>query len=209
MIGPTESPLAIHQALLLAAGGSRRLGQPKQLLQQAGQPLVRKMAEYALATRPERLLCVIGAEESPVTSALTGLDPDRLQLCRNPDWQAGLASSLQQAAPLLLQSGLPVLILGCDQLQLSPARLQALLALALAAPERVTVCDYGPASGLPAVLPVTLFERVAELSGDNGLKRFWQHLPQQRLSAPELAFDLDTPAELALARQNGWLDSAD
>lgn len=207
-----------HNVLLLAAGGSRRLGQPKQLLRINGQALVRHMLECALATRPAKVFVVVGAESAAVTTALSGLDKVPLHYIENANWPSGLASSLQAAAPALLAAGLPVLILGCDQIRLTPVRLQALLDISrsVSAPntasffdtaDTVTVCDYGTAVGLPVLVPVTLFRRVAELKADQGLKALWQGLPMQRLSAPELGFDLDTTDDLALARRHGWLDA--
>lgn len=201
-----------HHALLLAAGGSHRLGQPKQLLRKTGRPLVRWLAECALACQPERVFVVAGACAASVKAALAGLSGDeegRLDVLDNPLWPSGLASSLQRAAPLLARAGLPVLVLGCDQPRLEPGRLAELLALAARAPDRVTVCDYGAAMGLPALVPAALFAEAGKLNADQGLKRLWQTRPVQVLAAPELAFDIDTPADLAQARQNGWLDPAE
>ena len=60
-------------AVVLAAGGSRRLGEPKQLLRLSGQPLVRRAALAALGSRAERVLVVTGARAREVEAALAGL----------------------------------------------------------------------------------------------------------------------------------------
>ncbi|MFZ5842021.1 MAG: nucleotidyltransferase family protein [Pseudomonadota bacterium] len=194
-----------HVALLLAAGGSTRLGRPKQLLTRNGVPLVRCMAEAALATMPENLFVVVGAEATRMHEALATLP---VTFIVNERWQQGLASSLQAAAPLLSQQALPVLVLGCDQPALTVAHLQKLLAQPRPT-DGVRVTDYGAAVGLPALVPAALFQQAGQLRADQGLKALWQQRAPHKVLAPELAFDLDTEADVVNARARGWLDAAD
>lgn len=208
MAGLKTAPSAnadAHVALLLAAGGSTRLGRPKQLLTRNGVPLVRCMAEAALATRPEKLFVVVGAEAASVRIALATLP---VHVIVNERWQDGLASSLQTAAPLLSQQALPVLVLGCDQPALTVTHLQKLLARPRPT-DGVTVTDYGEALGVPALVPAALFQQAGQLRANQGLKTLWQSRAMQKMFAPELAFDLDTEADVVSARLHGWLDAAD
>ena len=78
-------------------------------------PLVRRVAERALTTRPSAFVVVTGAHDEAVRAALTGLPLHRV--C-NRDWQEGLASSLRCGAAALKDHIGSVLILGCDQIRL-------------------------------------------------------------------------------------------
>ncbi len=62
-----------HAVVLLAAGGSRRLGAPKQLVDVDGESLVRRAARAALATDPSQALVVVGAHADAVWSAVADL----------------------------------------------------------------------------------------------------------------------------------------
>lgn len=192
-----------HVAVLLAAGSSRRLGQAKQLLRQNGVALVRRMAECALATAPRELLVITGAETAAVRAALADINA---RLHHNPDWHSGLASSLQCAARALTAHDGAVLLLGCDQPLLQPTHLLQLLAASNPA-TGIAISDYGSGAGIPVRVPASLLQQADQLRGDAGFKTLWAMQPVQTVPAPALAFDLDTPADLALAIANGWLDA--
>jgi|SRR4051812_38877219 molybdenum cofactor cytidylyltransferase len=77
--------------LVLAAGGSSRMGRPKQLLDYRGKPLVRHVAETALAVAGDRVVVVVGAEGGKVGGRVRDL-PVRVVL--NKRWEAGIGSSI-------------------------------------------------------------------------------------------------------------------
>ena len=193
------SALNAHAILLLAAGGSRRLGQPKQLLSLNNKPLVRHIAELALATAPARMTVVTGCQAEAVSAALAGLP---VQTAFNPLWSQGLAGSLQVGAESLRTHPGSVLVLACDQWQLSTAHLHKMLAAAATA--QVVVTEYGQARGLPALLPMAMLQQAKTLQGEQGLKALWQHQPHWAVQAPELGADIDTPTDLQHAIEAGF-----
>jgi molybdenum cofactor cytidylyltransferase len=80
-------------AIVLAAGRSTRMGGPNKVLAEiGGQPLVRIVAEQALASRAGPVIVVTGHERAKVEAALAGL---RVRLVHNPDYAAGLSTSLK------------------------------------------------------------------------------------------------------------------
>lgn len=194
-----------HAALLLAAGGSARLGRPKQLLSRESEPLVHRAARLALATAPSRLLVVLGAQREAVAQALADLS---CECIAHAGWRAGLGSSLAAAAPQL-QGADAVLVLACDQPALELRHLQALLEGARAAASGCAATRHGAALGVPAVVPGAWFADASTLAGDRGFGARLRTQPPGAvfaLQAPELAFDLDTPNDLARARMSGLAD---
>jgi molybdenum cofactor cytidylyltransferase len=94
---PREAPPAADGrrvgAIVLAAGRSTRMGGPNKLLAEiGGKPLVRFVAEQALASRATPVVVVTGHERAKVEAALTGL---RVRFAYNPDYAAGLSTSLK------------------------------------------------------------------------------------------------------------------
>jgi len=88
--------------VVLAAGGSTRLGQPKQLLDWRGEPFIRAVVNTALQANLWPLVVVTGAYASDVESALEGFD---LIIAHNERWQEGQASSIRAALESLFTNG--------------------------------------------------------------------------------------------------------
>jgi molybdenum cofactor cytidylyltransferase len=197
-----------HAAVVLAAGGSRRLGRPKQLLTRDGETLVHRAARLALDTSPRRLLVVVGAHRDEVANALHGIDCETVL---NREWQHGLAGSLRAAAARLRPRDAPILILGCDQPALEIAHLEALVAGAAASSAHCAATLHGELRGIPAVVPHAWLAHVDALSGDRGFGarlRALAHGSLFALDAQELACDLDTEDHVRTAVARGWLDAA-
>jgi len=168
-----------HDAVILAAGGSRRLGRPKQLLTRHGEALVASVARMVLATNPERTIVV--------------------EL-----WSTGMASSLRLAAGELAGRERSTLVTVVDQPALEVRHLLALLAMH--GDDRDTVSRYGDARGVPVVLRASTLSRGMELEGDAGFRDLWRDLAPRSVRADELGDDLDDEADLRRAVAAGWLD---
>ncbi len=195
-----------HDAVVLAAGGSRRLGQAKQLLTREGETLVHRCVRLAAATTPQRLLLIVGSDADAVVAAVADLPVD---IHRNAEWEEGLASSLRLAAGVLADAARPCLLLICDQPALEAAHLQRLregfAARGCAATRHDDSC------GVPALVPAELLARASGLAGDRGLRGLLAARGRERialLDAPELTRDLDTTGDLREARARGWIDPA-
>lgn len=198
---------ASHAAIVLAAGGSRRLGRPKQLLRRAGETLLHRAARLASETNPQRVLVVLGAHRDSCELALADIACD---IVINEDWQSGMAGSLRVAAAALAGHRASTLLLACDQPALETAYLQQLLAGAVTASSGCAATLHADKRGVPAVVAPSLLAEAARLQADHGLGGRLRLLPDDAvwtLRAPELEFDLDTEADVEAAIARGWLDA--
>ena len=195
-----------HVAVVLAAGGSRRLGRSKQLLLRDGETMVHRTVRMALATQPARVLLVVGGDADTLRSAVADLD---VEIVFNAAWEEGLASSVRAAAVALASSQARCLLLGCDQPALQVSHLRELLEGASVSDSACAATVHGDALGIPVVVTTSVLAEARELVGDRGLRAVLQRMPRESihvLEASELQFDLDTPADVQMAVERGWLD---
>lgn len=112
--------------IVLAAGGSTRLGSPKQSVMFEGQTLLQRAVSTAIAGDLGPIVVVLGAQSEVMYKQLSGLP---IQIVENEDWQLGMGSSLRvgvsTAAKSYPHAGGFLLML-CDQPFLTPAHLRAL-----------------------------------------------------------------------------------
>lgn len=197
--------MAKHVGVVLAAGGSSRLGVSKQLLHRDGETLVHRAVRLVVATGAARVVVVLGAGHDRITRELADLPHIPVV---NMGWQQGLAGSLRAAAPHVT-SAVAVLVVACDQPALDENHLRVLLAGAQAAPLRCAATDTGSVLGIPAVVPGGWFAQL-QAEGDRGFRERLRSAPADaifRLWAPELALDIDTPNDLKEAASLGLADS--
>lgn len=199
-----KAVLANLAVLILAAGFSRRLGQPKQLLLKNGKSLVLHTAELALELKPQSTIAVIN-NNIDIKNALKDIP---IQLVLNSQANTGMASSLQIAARFFKNHHGPLLILGIDQPLLDAAYLQQLVQYSIQKPDMNIVSHYAQTMGIPAIVQPELLQQSEILSGDTGLKKLLMQQPEKliTLPAPQLGFDIDTPDDLLYAREQDWID---
>jgi len=213
-----DSMRLAHCVIILAAGQSHRLGQPKQILKIQGQPLLRHMAQLALATTPANVSIVVPQTYPEIGQSVESLAID---LVPNPTPETGMALSLSLSIDAMkakltnpsaaLSLDPAVFIMGVDQVRLTSAHLQQLLTQYQACEDTlVTASQYDGVIGLPLVIRWSqLLAWQPQLTGDKGLRKLIRDLPDSSYSTidfPELAHDIDTPEQYEKARQQGWLD---
>lgn len=154
-------------AVVLAAGGSRRMGgRNKLLLPVAGAPMVRRVADAAVASRADTVVVVTGHQAGAVTAALAGL---ALTIVHNRDFATGLAGSLArglQALPLDVTAAL--VCLG-DMPWVEARHLDRLLAAREdTAGGSVWVPTWAGRRGNPVLWSRAWFPTLVALEGDGG-----------------------------------------
>jgi CTP:molybdopterin cytidylyltransferase MocA len=183
-----------HALVLLAAGGSRRLGEPKQLLRFGGETLVRRAACLGLATAPAEAVVVCGAHAEAVWNEVADL-PLRRIVCTQ--WEAGLGESLALGLGALSGDIDGALVLLCDQPALDAGHLLALRDAWRTDPARAAASAYAGVLGVPALLPRRWFRALSEGGHDRGARDLLRaHADQvHAIAAPPLAEDIDTPSQ--------------
>ncbi|HMQ30137.1 MAG TPA: nucleotidyltransferase family protein [Chloroflexaceae bacterium] len=192
--------------VLLAAGRSARMGQPKQLLTWRGRPLVRHAAETALASRLAGLVVVLGAEAPAVRAALAGMGGP-VQTVECADYSAGQAASLRCGLAALPGSARAAVVLLVDQPLVGPELLDRLIDAFEADPAALAVVPrYQGRRGNPALLAAGLFDELRELAGDTGARALLErHAGRVRWldwPDPAVLLDADTPEAYARLRDS-------
>ena len=184
-----------HAAIVLAAGASTRLGQAKQLVEIDGEPQLRRVTRYALATRPVDCIVVLRRNAGHIEAALDGLAARILCI---GDANEGMAASLRAGVAALDARCAGALVVLTDQPALGEAHLERMCAAWRDAPARAVASAYAGVIGTPALLPRSWFEAVAALRGDVGARALLRERSAQTVAieAPELARDLDVPDDL-------------
>ena len=193
-------------AVILAAGASTRLGQPKQLLEIDGQPMVARALAAALEALAGPVVVVLGANADSVRSACrtasqSGHSSNRVLFANNPDWAEGMGSSirigiraLEAAAPNLDAA----LIAVCDQPAFSTQSILRLVEALTTPGKSIAAARYSGRNGTPVIFRREHFDLLANLTGDRGAQRLLALNPAKVASVemPELALDIDQPSDL-------------
>lgn len=183
-------------AVLLAAGASRRLGQPKQLIQLGNESLLRRTARLALASGCSPVFVVLGYEAEQLCPELDGLP---VLAITNENWAEGIGSSLRCGVAAAQRTRAEnVLLLVCDQPRLSLEHLQSLLARHYRTGAPITASCYEERVGVPAIFALPLFPELLEIRGDRGARQVIERHAAvvQVVAWPEGAMDLDWPEQL-------------
>lgn len=181
--------------LLLAAGGSRRLGRPKQLLRLDGRPLILRQIGI-LADTCEAVVVVLGGNAERVRPLLAGAG---VEIADNPDWATGMASSLRTGLRAVPAAADGVMVLLCDQFRILRNDLLRLRGAWEKEPRRIAAARWDGGRGAPAIFPRSAFERLESLRGERGARALLEQDPAA-VSWVELAaaaHDLDTQRDLA------------
>lgn len=180
-------------AVILAAGTSARLGQPKQLVRLGKETLLDRAVRTAREAGCGTVLIVLGADADRIEAGAEALG--EAIVVRNHCWREGMASSIRAAVAILPPGTAGVVLTVCDQPAVTAEHLGALMR----DPGRLTASRYAGRNGVPAYLPASFFGRLATLEGDAGARELLRNADSIELPGGEL--DVDTPADLDRARE--------
>jgi molybdenum cofactor cytidylyltransferase len=202
MATPRHDP-ASPVVLLLAAGEGNRFGSIKQLVDIAGEPMVRRVARIALASGLP-VIVVTGAHAAQVEAALDDL---LLHIVRCEDWHLGMGNSLA-AGVRALASRFPqassTLICLADQPLLDAPFIRTMVQRHAQAPDRLLASEQNGVPGPPVLFPRDCFEKLIAHAGPRGARALLeQEAARVEIFGSDNVIDVDTPDDLR--RVQDWL----
>lgn len=189
---------SVHEkvaGVILAAGGSKRFGQTKQLLLWRGKPFVRQVTETALSTGLEPVVVVSGADAERVEAAVQDLP---VRIARNAEWQSGLSSSLQAGLRFLPPTTGAAVFLLADQPQVPATLVRALVESHRRGLPPILAPQVRGQRATPVLFDRCTFPALLVLSGDVGGRVLFATFPVVYLPWHDesLLVDVDRPADL-------------
>ena len=154
--------------MILAAGGSRRLGQPKQLVPWKGTNLLNHTIREAQKVEHSDIMVVLGEPDLDLVSSLDA----GIRYSFNPDWNLGMGSSIAHGIKQLDKDKYQGVILSvCDQPFISTDNFSNLISKFEQQKKGIIVSNYGDTiTGPPSLFASKYFERLSKLIGDVGAK---------------------------------------
>ena len=185
--------------VVLAAGASRRMGRPKQLLPVAGRPLLEGVVASACASRLDEVLVVLGARADEIAAAV---DLGRARLVHNPDHSAGMSTSLRAGLAALGPAVDRAMIVLGDQPAISAELLNRLLDMQEESGLPAAALSFDGLLHPPVVLARALWGDLESLEGDVGCRAVIRARPELVAALPAEGglrhpVDVDTPEDYA------------
>ncbi len=178
--------------IILAAGSSSRLGQPKQNLVYKGKTLLQRAVETALASICETVVVVLGANTEVIKPTIANYG---VEIVENSDWSEGMASSIRTGVKKVLQISPDVqsiILMLCDQ----PHVDTYLINLLVAAKAHLGICasSYHDTIGPPVLFDSIYFEDLLALEGTEGAKKVMYKYQEKVKEIPfaQGRIDIDT-----------------
>jgi len=186
--------------VILAAGGSSRFGEIKQLLPWKNKNIINTVVETAALADLDPILVVLGANAGLIQASL---DNETIQVVTNPDWDKGQSTSLKAGVTAIRHTVDGVLFLLCDQPHLTVNLVNAVVEEGLRSGKVVTpIIDDRRAN--PVYFPASCFPLFDTLEGDAGGRQIIPACPHTTLPWLDdwMARDIDTPEDYRVLREH-------
>jgi molybdenum cofactor cytidylyltransferase len=183
-------------AIVLAAGESRRMGQPKLLLPFGGKTVIEAVLDSVKASPAGRILVVVGAEAAPVEDKAKKYGA---LVTINPDYRSGMLSSVQCGFLQLPPEAEAALVFLADQPAIKPCVAEALVKAFKDTSRGIIVPIFDRRRGHPVLISTQYRTEIGTLDREVGLRQLLDRHPQDILEIPvddpAVLRDLDTPED--------------
>ena len=184
--------------VILAAGSSRRLGRPKQLLDLGGEPLLWHTIRNAIRSGLSEVLVVLGSRAEEIRVAVGDVGQRTMV---NPDFAEGQSTSLVVGMDAVSTEADAVVILLGDQPLVSPAAIDRLVEAYKGRDGEIVQAAYEGVPGNPVLFGRSLFGELTAVTGDEGarsvIKRHAEAVVRVEVGDVAEAIDVDTEADYA------------
>ena len=183
--------------ILLAAGESRRMGTPKQLLSYKGDSLIRHTATMAAASECNPTVVVIGANSDRISLELENLP---VRVTYNTQWQQGMSASIAKGIDTLLKMNInfdAFVVALADQPLITATIYNRLVERYRSNRPQAIASNYSDTIGVPALFDRTLIPKLLKMKQQGGAKQLLHKYSDRafNLDLPEAAIDIDTPTD--------------
>jgi molybdenum cofactor cytidylyltransferase len=183
--------------IILAAGGSSRMGKPKQLLSVNGQPLLLHVVDHALSTSAQQVMVVLGSQPDLHADLLESYPVD---IVINYTWEKGIGNSIKTGVRSLLNRHKQldgILLMVSDQPVITYEYLLTLMNTFKDSDKSIIASSYSNTLGVPAIFAKDHFDQLMELEDSQGAKTLMIKHNEKVLTidCPQGAIDLDTPED--------------
>ena len=181
--------------VILAAGESKRMGVPKQILPIFGVPMLKYLVDEVLDTEAHPVTVVVGANKTKIIPLLENIP---IGIIDNPDWQKGMGSSIKMGlvGSYLITKGFDGLIFMTSDMPFVDAQvINKLIKTAREFPEKTIIASrYAGTLGIPVLYKKERFEDILDMKPEHGSKQFFNKYQDEIVSVDfDLgAIDLDT-----------------
>lgn len=187
-------------AIILAAGGSTRMGMRKQLLMYKGRSLLRRAAEAATGAGCSPVVAVLGCEAEQMIPELSHLP---VPAVINANWERGIGSSIREGVKRILDlspEAQAILITLADQPLVTTGTLEQMIQHFEQAGLPVCASSYSSTVGPPVIVSSEFFDELLSLDDASGAKEIWRANPDSVALHPceEGGYDVDTPGDFDL-----------
>ena len=191
--------------VVLAAGSSSRLGQPKQLIKYKGKPLLQNILDHSQVLSFASKVLILGAHAEEIKKKI---NTGEFKVFINEQWEEGIASSIRKGVRSSMEINPDlenILFLLSDQPFVTSALMQELLDTHKKEGKTITGCRYEKTMGVPAIFNRQMFQELCHLNGDRGAKVLIKKYPGKvaTVSFDLGSVDVDEPDDYTkLLKQN-------
>ena len=183
--------------IVLAAGGSSRLGRPKQFIRWRNRTLLARIVAIAEHLTPGRVIVVVEAGRARSRAVVHRCTP-RALVVANSQWRNGMSGSLARGLAALPAPARAALLLTVDQPLVTVRHLKRLIDVWSRRPNCAAAASYDSRIGVPAILTRQVWRAARHASGDVGAREILRRNENRvtKVALPEAAIDVDTPTDL-------------
>jgi molybdenum cofactor cytidylyltransferase len=183
-------------AMILAAGESRRMGQPKLLLPFGEKTIIETVVEKVISSKVDNTLVVLGSEREEVEEKIKNFP---VKLAFNPDYASGMLSSVLCGFKTLPEETKAVVVVLGDQPSVSKEVVDKIVDAYQKTGKGIVLPVYKKERGHPVIIDMKYKDEVENLSPDIGLRGTVYSHPEDILEvevdAPEILQDIDDEAD--------------
>jgi len=164
-------------AVVLAAGNSTRMGEPKQLLLLGGRTVLERTLENVRAAEVDEVVLVLGAFAEKIRQELPAVFFDALKVVVNRDYEQGMARSLREGLAAVIPQMDAALIVLADQPFVRPETIGRIIERYRQSDAEIVIPFYEGKRGNPVLLDRSVFAEAMALQGDVGFRAlFGRHV---------------------------------